>query len=110
MTSQSLEAAYALGYTTEEHNRLAHQAALLARCAERLFRAAGIGPGHRVLDVGSGGGVSLLLGHLVGPAGAVVGAERGAGSIALAEARVAAAGLGNISFSQSDVTEVEVPA
>jgi SAM-dependent methyltransferase len=106
---QDPEGTYALGYTTDEHNRLARQAALLAPCTERLFRAAGIGPGHRVLDLGSGGGdVSLLLSQLVGAAGAVVGVERSANSIARAGARVAAAGLGNVSFVQSDATDVAV--
>ena len=100
---------YALGYTSEEHNRLTRQAALVAPCTERLFRAAGISPGDRVLDLGSGvGDVSLLLGKLVGPSGKVVGVERDASSIARAEARIAAAGLSNVSFLESDATEVTV--
>jgi SAM-dependent methyltransferase len=109
VTSKNPEAGYALGYTAEEHTRLMRQAALLAPCTERLFRAAGIGPGDRVLDLGSGvGDVSLLLGQIVGPAGAVVGIERNRNSIARAEARVAAAGLSNVSFVESDATEVAV--
>jgi protein-L-isoaspartate O-methyltransferase len=109
VTNKSPEIDYALGYTAEEHSRLMRQAAMVAPCTERLFRAAGIGPGDRVLDLGSGvGDVSLLLGQLVGPAGAVVGVERDGRSIARAEARVAAAGLSNVSFSQSDVTAVTV--
>jgi ubiquinone/menaquinone biosynthesis C-methylase UbiE len=103
------ETSYALGYTTEEHDRLMRQAALLAPCTERLFRAAGIGPGDRVLDLGSGGGdVAVLLSQLVGPSGAVVGVERSASSIARAKARVAAARLDNVSFSLSDVTQVDI--
>jgi SAM-dependent methyltransferase len=107
VTNERLGASYALGYTTEENNRLMRQAALLAPCSERLFRAAGIGPGDRVLDLGSGvGDVSLLVARLVGPTGIVIGVERSAESIAQAEARVAAAGLGNVSFRQGDATEV----
>ena len=53
---------YALGYTSAEQDRLMRQAALIAPYTERLFREAGIRPGHRVLDLGSGmGDVSMLV-------------------------------------------------
>src|SRR6266849_10788067 len=98
---------YALGYTNSEHNRLIRQASRLAPYTERLFREADIGPGQRVLDLGSGvGDVSMLLARIVGPSGEVVGIERDAGSIARAEARAAAAGLHNVSFIQTDVSEI----
>jgi ubiquinone/menaquinone biosynthesis C-methylase UbiE len=107
--TKSPDTSYALGYTSEEHSRLMRQAALVAPCTERLFHAAGISPGDRVLDLGSGvGDVSLLLGKLVGPSGKVVGVERDASSIARAQARIAAARLNNVSFSESDATEVKV--
>ena len=52
---------------------------------ERCFREAGIGKGHRVLDVGSGvGDVALLLAHIVGSSGEVVGIERDPRSISRA--------------------------
>ena len=60
MNNKSPEFAYALGYTAEEQGRLARQSELVAPCTERLFRAAGIGPGSRVLDVGSGIGMSAF--------------------------------------------------
>jgi len=98
---------YVLGYTAAEHERLIRQAALIAPYTERLFRQAGVGPGQRVLDLGSGvGDVSMLLARIVGPSGEVVGIERDAGSIARAEARAAAAGLHNVSFIQTDVSEI----
>jgi SAM-dependent methyltransferase len=107
VTTPNSEDTYALGYTAEEHSRLVRQAALLAPCTERLFRAAGIGPGNRILDVGSGiGDVSLLLGKIVGPTGEVVGIERDPKSVARAKARVEAASLKNISFVESDITGV----
>jgi len=72
----------------------------------RLFRAAGIGHGNRVLDLGSGiGDVSLLLGKIVGPAGEVVGLERDPQSVARARARIGAAALKNISFIEVDIGE-----
>ena len=98
---------YALGYTNFEHERLIRQAMRIAPYTERLFREAGISPGQRVLDLGSGvGDVSMLLARLVGPSGEVVGIERDAYSIAQANARVAEAGLRNISFTQVDVNQI----
>jgi SAM-dependent methyltransferase len=109
VTTPGPEDTYALGYTAEEHSRLVRQAALLAPCTERLFRAAGVGPGNRVLDVGSGiGDVSLLLGKIVGPAGEVVGVERDPKSVARARARIEAASLKNISFMESDIAGVDL--
>ena len=98
---------YALGYTDAEQERLIRQAAIIAPITERLFREAGIGPGQRVLDLGSGmGDVATLLARLVGPLGEVVGIERDANSIARARARIAAAGLRNVRFIQGDVGEI----
>ena len=110
VTKSGPEFAYALGYTTEEHDRLMRQSELVAPCTERLFRVAGIGRGDRVLDVGSGiGDVSLLLRSLVGPTGEVVGIERDAGSIARATARIEAAGFNNVLFFESDVAGFSAP-
>jgi SAM-dependent methyltransferase len=98
---------YPLGYTDAEHERLIRQSALIAPITERFFREAGIGPGHRVLDLGSGlGDVSMLLARLVGSSGQVVGIERDASSIARAQARVAAEGLGNVKFLNTDVNNI----
>lgn len=100
-------AEYALGYTNTENDRLMRQANRLAPLSERVFREAGIGLGQRVLDIGSGmGDVSMLIAKLVGPSGEVVGVERDSSSIARARERVAAAGLGNVSFTQSDVNQI----
>src|SRR6266852_339152 len=107
VTTTSPTSTYVLGSTDAEHERLIRQAAILDPFTERFFRDAGIGPGQRVLDVGSGvGDVSMLAAKLVGPSGEVVGVERDARSIARARARVAEAGLRNVSFSQSDVSQI----
>jgi SAM-dependent methyltransferase len=98
---------YVLGYTNSEHERLIQQAARIAPVTERLFREAGIGPGQRVLDLGSGvGDVAMLAARIVGPSGEVVGIERDGISIARAKARVAEAGFLNVSFTQTDVNEI----
>ena len=107
VTATNSNGHYALGYTNFEHERLIRQATRIAPCTERLFREAGIGPGQRVLDLGSGvGDVSILLSRIVGPSGEVVGVERDAYSIARANARVAEAALRNISFAQADVNQI----
>jgi ubiquinone/menaquinone biosynthesis C-methylase UbiE len=98
---------YALGNTDAEHERLIRQALLLAPLTERFFRQAGIGPGQRVLDLGSGvGDVAMLAARLVGRSGEVVGVERDTRSIARARTRVAEAGLHNAIFTQSDVRQL----
>jgi ubiquinone/menaquinone biosynthesis C-methylase UbiE len=109
VTTNQTAANYALGYTDAEQERLMRQAALIAPYTERLFREAGIGVGHRVLDLGSGmGDVAMLVAGLVGPSGEVVGIERDAASIERAQARVAAAGLRNVSFLNTDVNKIAI--
>jgi SAM-dependent methyltransferase len=99
-----------LGSTDAEHQRLIAQAAYLAPLTERLFREAGISPGHRVLDIGSGvGDVAMLAARIVGPTGAVVGIERDTSSITRARERAAAAGLHNIRFAQADASDYSDP-
>jgi precorrin-6B methylase 2 len=107
MADKSPAGGYTLGNTDAEHERLARQAAIFNPITERLFRAAGIGPGQRVLDLGSGAGdVAMLVANLVGPSGEVVGFERHEGSIQRARERCAQAGLRNVTFRQGDVAEV----
>jgi ubiquinone/menaquinone biosynthesis C-methylase UbiE len=98
---------YALGYTSAEHDRLIRQATLLAPITERFFNEAGVGPGQRILDLGSGvGDVSMVAAKLVGPSGEVVGVDRDASSLLVAEARVRAAGFHNIRFMRTDVSAI----
>jgi ubiquinone/menaquinone biosynthesis C-methylase UbiE len=107
MTANHPFYSYALGSTDSEHERLIRQAARLAPYTERFFREAGIGPGQRVLDLGSGvGDVAMLVARLVRPSGEVVGVERDTRSIARAKARVAEAGVRNVTFTQSDVSQI----
>ena len=107
MTASGPTPHYSLGSTDAEHERLIWQASRLAPLTERLFREAGIGPGQRVLDLGSGvGDVAMLVARLVAPSGEVVGIERDPRSIARARARVAEAGLRNVSFIESDASQI----
>jgi ubiquinone/menaquinone biosynthesis C-methylase UbiE len=70
MSSNNPTSQYALGSTEAEHERLIRQAGWLTVHTERLFREAGIGPGQRVLDLGSGvGDVSLIAAVSLVPQG-----------------------------------------
>ncbi len=94
---------YALGSAEREQQRLDRQAAQIAPATQLLLRAAGIGPGMRVLDLGAGlGHVSLMVGEMVGPAGSVVALERDPAMLAAAEGRAQAAGATNVSFVEAD--------
>jgi len=107
MSGHERAADYPLGTRDAERDRLIRQAQRLAPLTERVFRMAGIGVGQSVLDLGSGvGDVALLLARIVGSAGDVVGVERDPRSLARASARIAEAGLSNIRFIQSDVSQI----
>ena len=107
MTANDPPSSYALGSTDSEHERLIRQAARLAPYTERCFREAGIGPDQHVLDLGSGvGDVATLVARLVGPSGEVLGVERDPRSITRAKVRLAEAGVRNVTFTQSDVSQI----
>lgn len=103
------------GYTftdrVHEQQRLARQAVGFDPLTERVFQAAGLEAGMRVLDLGSGAGdVAMLAARFVGPEGEVVGLERDPAAVASARDRVAAAGIDNVQFVEGDVqTPDEVP-
>ena len=102
----STAAHYVLGHTTHEYERLMLQSKVLRPFTERTFRSAGIGPGMRVLDLGSGmGDVSLLLGEIVGPGGKVVGLDRD--PVALERARARAAEQGCSSWVSFETTNLD---
>ena len=90
---------YALGHSDRELDRLSAQARLIDPITRQFFREAGIAPGMRVLDVGSGAGdVAFLLAELVGDSGDVVGVDRAPGALAVARARADADSRRNVSF------------
>ena len=73
----SIPSNYVLGQSTYEQERLMLQARLLRPYTDRFFRAVGLRPGMRVLDLGSGVGyVAFLVGDIVGPGGHVLGLDR----------------------------------
>ncbi len=107
--NHSTQASYVLGYSDAELQRLIRQSALYADFTEDVFRRAGLSAGMRVLDVGCGvGDVSLLAARLVGPSGMVLGADSSEESLALARRRAEAAGVRNVAFFNSDMTDLQL--
>lgn len=100
---------YALGRSSDEHHRLQEQAALMRPLTLRFFRAAGLAPGMRVLDVGSGAGdVAFLAADIVGPTGQVVGVDMDGGAVATARARAERLGLRHVTFIEGDVRTLDL--
>src|SRR6266540_6623359 len=98
---------YVLGHSDRELDRLAVQARLIDPITRRFFLDAGIVPGMRVLDVGSGvGDVAFLAAELVGARGEVVGTDRALTALAVARDRADARSLHNVSFCQGDPAEM----
>jgi ubiquinone/menaquinone biosynthesis C-methylase UbiE len=96
---------YAWASSEQERKRLASQGDGLRPATERLFQAAGIGPGARVLDCGSGGGdVSVIVAELVTPSGEVLGIDRDAAQVAAASRRVKDLGLTHVRFETADLS------
>ena len=76
----------------------------------RLLELSAPGPGERVLELACGaGGVGIAAAGLVGPAGEVVLSDVAAEMTAIAAARAAAAGLGNVRTLTLDLDELGQP-
>jgi len=96
---------YLLGHSDRELERLGTQARLVNPITRRFFLAAGIAPGMRVLDVGSGAGdTALLAAEMVGPAGEIVGVDRSPEALAVARARTKS--LSHVSFREGDLASI----
>ncbi len=107
MTHEAEPPVYALGHSDRELRRLSVQARLVDPITRRFFAEAGIAPGMRVLDVGSGvGDVAFVAAELVGEQGTVVGTDRSAAAIALARRRAEERSLRTVSFREGDPTEM----
>jgi SAM-dependent methyltransferase len=88
-----------------EDERLVAQGVVFDPLTRRLFEAAGLRPGMRVLDLGSGAGnVSRIAAAFVGPTGSVVGVERDPAAVELARRRTA---VSNIEYRVGDVQALD---
>ena len=95
---------YVLGHDRAEIARLEQQAAVLAPHSRVILQRAGLGPGMRVLDVGTGvGDVAFLAADLVGAEGSVVGLDRSDVALARARERAGERGLTNVDFRSGEL-------
>jgi len=95
-----MSSTYYLGSEDPEIARLEYQAEFLDAATRLLLRTAGIVPGMRVLDLGSGlGHVSRAVGELVGSDGEVLGVDSDPRMIEHARARTSAP---HVRFTEGD--------
>jgi 2-polyprenyl-3-methyl-5-hydroxy-6-metoxy-1,4-benzoquinol methylase len=98
---------YVLGHADRELERLNAQERLVGPFTRQIFRDAGIVPGMRVLDIGSGAGdVAFLAADLVGHDGEVVGTDNAPAAVAAARARASERLLHNVEFREGDPAEM----
>ncbi|OBI15693.1 methylase [Mycobacterium sp. E2327] len=101
------ESSYVLGHADEEVQRLLLQGRLYDGYTEHALRLAGLRPGMRVLDIGSGpGDVSFVAARLVGPTGSVLGVDAAPAMVELAHTRAAEKGLANVRFTQAAIDSI----
>lgn len=91
-----------------EHERLEAQAGLFEPLTERMPRRAGLEPGMRVLDVGSGAGhVAVLVSRLVGPEGSVLGVEQDPRAVEMAGETIRRSGATNVEIVVGNALTLE---
>ena len=99
---------YALSDTENEKKRLREQSKIIIETTRRVFALAGIEPGMRVLELGTGAGdVTILLSEMVGPAGEVVSLDKNPEIQESARKRAQAEGRGNVKFVCCDIATAE---
>jgi arsenite methyltransferase len=70
-----------------------------------------LGPGERVLDLGSGGGIDVLLSaKRVGPTGRAIGLDMTDEMLALAQRNAREAGVDNVEFLKGQIEAIPLPA
>src|SRR3954471_3964520 len=81
-----------------------------ARCAERMLELGQVRAGDRVLELACGpGGLGFAAAERVGPGGEVVLTDVAEEMTAIAAARGAQLGLGNVAFRRLDLERIEEP-
>lgn len=109
MTNTNADPIYTMGRSEGETERLISQSLLYEGVTLRFFREAGIAPGMKVLDVGSGAGdVSLALAGIVGPEGRVIGVDMNPEILETARARAEAAGHEHVEFVAGDARTLDI--
>ena len=97
-------------YSDREAATLPHDAVAASLGCGNPTALAEIAPGETVLDLGSGGGIDVLLSaRRVGPTGKVYGLDMTDEMLALARANQAKAGVTNVEFLKGDIEHIPLP-
>jgi ubiquinone/menaquinone biosynthesis C-methylase UbiE len=97
-------AAYALGHTPQEYERLRMQARVWEAATGRLLDQVGLGPGASCLDAGCGPGETMrAMAGRVGPSGRVLGIDADPALGAMTLAMLHGAGYRHCSFHEHDL-------
>jgi arsenite methyltransferase len=98
-------------YGADEHGELPADAVAASLGCGNPTAVAELRAGETVLDLGSGGGIDVLLSaRRVGPAGFAYGVDMTDEMLSLANANKATAGLTNVAFLKGTIEQVPLPA
>jgi arsenite methyltransferase len=101
----------ASGYTSEERGELPDAAALASLGCGNPTAVAELEEGDVVLDLGSGGGIDVILSaRRVGPTGVAYGLDMTDEMLALARQNAREAGLANVHFLKGVIESIPLPA
>ena len=97
-------------YGADEHSELPITAVEASLGCGNPTAVADLRPGERVLDLGSGGGIDVLLSaRRVGPQGFAYGVDMTDEMLALAEENKAKAGATNVEFRKGTIEDIPLP-
>src|SRR5512141_2059345 len=98
-------------YSALERAELPNAAVLASLGCGNPIAVAELKPGERVLDLGSGGGIDVLLSaKRVGPTGRAIGIDMTDEMLALAQRNAAEAGATNVEFVRGKIEDIPLPA
>jgi SAM-dependent methyltransferase len=98
-------------YSALEREELPDTAVLASLGCGNPIAVADLHEGERVLDLGSGGGIDVLLSaKRVGPTGRAIGLDMTDEMLALAQANAAEAGVTNVEFLKGHIEAIPLPA
>ena len=97
-------------YREGETDGLPEEAVLASLGCGNPLAVADLHEGERVLDLGSGGGIDVLLSaRRVGPSGFAYGVDMTDEMLTLARANAAKAGAGNVEFRKGEIEDLPLP-
>jgi arsenite methyltransferase len=98
-------------YTTDEHGELPDAALLASLGCGNPTAVADLGEGETVVDLGSGGGIDVILSaKRVGPTGTAYGVDMTDEMLALAQKNARDAGITNVHFLKGVIEQIPLPA